>query len=346
MSGTVRKPLRRNALKGAVALAAGPVLISSSRAQSRISWKVQAYYPKTSASFKDSLGVLASELEERTSGRMRLEPLGVGEIATGREIFNVVRRGVVPMATTYPGYNLDESPLMSFYAGIPGTLREPWEMMHLTKNMGLEQALNEDLRPKGIFVMADKALTQEVVFKKALAPGQNLSAIKVRSTGNMLEFLSAAGFAAMHVPAPEIYQSLATGVIDGANWGGPVGVLSARLWEVAPIHMKPTLLISNDCWVVNVAAFDKLPEDIRHTFMCLLEERHYQRSIEYQHQNVMALATGVSKMNVKVEQFPADIMARFAEASKEILDKEMAKGAKSQEIGEKLRSLMQDLGYV
>lgn len=336
---------RRNILKGTLALAAAPAIITSARAQTRIRWKVQAYYPKSSASFKDSLGVLNSELEARTDGRFQLDPLGVGEIATGPEIFNVVRRGVVPMGATYPGYNLGEAQLMGMYAGIPGTLREPWQMMHLTKNLGLERALNEELRPKGVFMMADKALTQEVVLKKKLEPGENLAAIKIRSTGAMLEFLAAAGFAPMHVPAPEIYQALATGVIDGANWGGPVGVLSARLWEVAPVHMHPTLLISNDCYVINVAACEKLPEDIRRIFLSLLEERHFQRSIQYMHQNVLALRTGIDKMNVTVETFPDDIMARFAQSSKALLAKEMEKGPQAKEIGEKLAALMRDLGY-
>ncbi|MFA7504507.1 MAG: TRAP transporter substrate-binding protein DctP [Burkholderiaceae bacterium] len=336
---------RRTVLKGTLAIAASPAIIRSAAAQPTIRWKLQAYYPKASASFKDSLGVLASEIQARTDGRLELELFGVGELATGPEIFNMVRRGVIPMATTYPGYNLGEADLMGMYAGVPGTLREPWEMMHLTKNLGLEEALNEELRPKGVFMMADKALTQEVVLKERIQPGDDLAAVKVRSTGAMLEFLDAAGFAPVHIAAPEIYQSLATGVIDGANWGGPVGILSARLWEVAKVYMRPTALISNDCYVINIAAWEQLPADVQTIFRSLLEERHFQRSIEYQHQNAVALRTGLEKLGVEVQRFPDDIMAKFAESSRAILAKEMAKGPKAKEIGEKLAGLMKDLGY-
>ena len=92
------KPIRRNILKGTLAVAAAPAIITSARAQAKVTWKVQSHWPKASGSFDDSLGVLAKELEERTDGRFKLETLGAGEIAKGGEIYNIVRRGVVQIS--------------------------------------------------------------------------------------------------------------------------------------------------------------------------------------------------------------------------------------------------------
>ncbi|HRO59660.1 MAG TPA: substrate-binding domain-containing protein [Burkholderiaceae bacterium] len=336
---------RRNVLKGTLAVAAAPAIITSARAQAKVTWKVQSHWPKASGSFDDSLGVLAKELEQRTDGRFKLELLGAGEIAKGGEIYNVVRRGVVQMGTTSPAYNLAESELLGMYMGIPGTLREPWEMMHLNKNLGLEDAVNEQMRPKGVIYMADKAYPTELVLKKKIEPGADLAGIKVRSAGNLLEYLKAAGFAPQQVAGPEIYQAISTGVVDGAHWGAAIGALSMKFWEVAPVHMKPSLLLAHDVYIINVAAYDKLPEDLRLIFTSLVENRYFQRSVEYQHQEAIALNTGISKMDVKVEHYPDDVLARFAEASKVILAKEMDKGPKAKEMGEKLTSLMKDLGY-
>ena len=112
MSEATRMFGRRTLLKGSLALAAAPAIIGSARADTQVTWKVQAHWPKASGSFNDSLGVLAKQLEERTGGRFKMELYGAGEIAKDREIYNVVKRGVVPMGTISPGYILGEAQAM------------------------------------------------------------------------------------------------------------------------------------------------------------------------------------------------------------------------------------------
>lgn len=337
---------RRSALKGILATATAPALLTTASAQSKVTWRVQSHWPKASGSFSGSLIPLSKELEERTKGRFRLDPLGAGEIAKGSEIFNIVRRGVVQMGTTAPSYNPDESELMGQYFGIPGTLREPWEMMHLVKNLGLEAALNEQLKSKGVFMMAEKSYPTELVLKKKIQPGEDLSRIKIRSAGNLIDYFAGAGFVPQNIDGPELYQALATGVIDGAHWGAAVGALSMKFWEVAKFQMKPAVLIANDVFVVNLDAYNKLPEDLRDIFTMLVQERYFRRTVQYQHQEAVATNTGVSKMGVQLVTYPEEVQKRFAQASKDILAKDMAKGPKAKEMGEKLSSLMKDLGYI
>lgn len=346
MSSLSSKLKRRNVLKGTLAVAAAPAIITSAKAQAKVTWKVQSHWPKASGSFTDSLGVLAKELEAKTDGRFKLELLGAGEIAKGGEIFNVVRRGVVQMGTTSPAYNLNEAELMSMYMGIPGTLREPWEAMHMNKNLGLEAALNEQVKPKGVFYMADKAYPTELVLKKKIESVNDLSGVKVRSAGSLLEYLNAAGFAPQQVAGPEIYQALATGVVDGAHWGAAIGALSMKFWEVAKVHMKPAILIAQDVYIMNLDAFNKLPDDLKLIFTSTVENRYFQRSVEYLHQEAIALNTGITKMGVEVHRYPDEVLAKMAEASKTLMAKEMEKGPKAKEFAEKLTGLMKDLGYV
>lgn len=345
MSDLSSKLNRRNILKGTLAVAAAPAVIGTASAQTKVKWKVQSHWPKASGSFKGSLEVLAKTLAERSEGRFTLEMLGAGEIAKGGEIYNVVRRGVVQMGTTSPAYNLDEAPLMGQYMGVPGTLRNPWEMMHLLKNLGLEAALNKEIAPKGVFYKADKSYPTELVLKRKIEPGEDLAGIKVRSAGNLLDYLAGAGFAPQRVDGPELYQALATGVVDGAHWGAAVGALSMKFWEVAKFHYKPSLLIANDVYVVNTAAFDKLPDDLQLIFTSVIEERYFQRTVEYIYDEIMSLRTGTEKMGVTVEQFPDDVQAKLSQASKAILEKEMAKGPDAKAEGDKLKKLMSDLGY-
>jgi TRAP-type mannitol/chloroaromatic compound transport system substrate-binding protein len=345
MSKSSDKLNRRNLLKVSIAAATMPAIIGSARAQEKVTWKVQAHWPKASGSFNDSLGVLAKELDARTGGSFKLEMYGAGEIAKDREIFNIVRRGVVPMGTISPAYILGEAQAMGLFYGVPGTLRESWEMMHLTKNLGIEKMVNDELRPKGVLMMAEKTYPTEVVLKKKVTSAAELGSLKVRSAGTMLEYLAAAGASPQQIAGPEIYQAISTGVVDGAHWGAAIGALSMKFWEVAKYHMKPALGFNNDAYIVNIAALDKLPTDLRLQFIALVQERYYLRSVEYLHQEAVALAAGKAKMDVEVVRFPDDVLKKFSDASKEILKKEMAKGDTANKGGQALTKLMSDLGY-
>lgn len=345
MSETGRTLGRRNLLKGSLALVAAPAIITSARAADSVTWKVQAHWPKASGSFNDSLVVLAKLLEERTGGRFKMELFGAGEIAKDREIFNVVKRGVVPMGTISPGYILGEAQAMGLLYGTPGTLRESWEMMHLTKNLGIEKMVNEELKSKGVLILAEKAYPTELVLKKKITSLDDFSSLKVRSAGTMLEYLAAAGASPQQVAGPEIYQAISTGVVDGAHWGAAVGALSMKFWEVAKYQMKPALGFANDAYIVNMAALDKLPPDLKLQFLSLVEERYFLRTVEYLQQEARALTLGKTKMGVEVVQFPDAVMKKFQEASQGIIKKEQAKGPIAAKGCAALTGLMSDLGY-
>ena len=107
---------RRNVLRTSVAVVAAPAIIGSAHAQSKVTWKVQAHWPKASSSFKDSLEVFATELDKRTGGRFKMQLYGAGELAKDREIYNIVKRGVVEMGTLSAAYILDEAQAMGLAA--------------------------------------------------------------------------------------------------------------------------------------------------------------------------------------------------------------------------------------
>lgn len=337
---------RRSVLVGAAALGVtAPALIGKGMAQGRVTWRVQSHWPTASASFSDSLGVLAEELKKRTDGAFQLQVFGAGEFARGSEIFNIVRRGVVQMGTGSAGYFQDQAQTASFNLGLPGTLRESWEMQHLVKNLGLEDLLNEELAPDGVIYKGEKIYPTEVVLTRSIDTLADFSTLKIRSSGAMLDYLAAAGAAPQFVEGSELYQSLATGVVDGAHWGAALGAKSMSLWEVAKFHMRPALGFTTDAWLFNARAVEELDDDLRNELMQLVEERFFLRSLEYLHQEAVALTEGVETQDVVVRQWPDDVLARFAEVSVGLVEQEAQKGQYAATAAERLLGLMKDLGY-
>ena len=336
---------RRNILKTSIAVAAVPVFAGSAQAQATVTWKVQAHWPKASASFKDSLVVFAAELEKRTGGRFKMQLFGAGELAKDREIYNIVRRGVVEMGTLSAAYILGEAQAMGLGYGVPGSLREPWELAHYLKNLGGEALINEELEARGVIYRTEKAYATELVLNKRISTLKDFESLKLRSAGTMLDYLAGAGASPTQVAGPELYQALSTGVVDGAHWGAAQGALTMKLWEVARFHMKPSMGITTDAYIFNKAAVDKLPADLRMHLMALAEERFFLRTVEYSHKEAVALTQGRATSNVEVVQFPAEVLKRFAVASHAIFAKELSKGPLAAKGGAALAGLRKDLGY-
>jgi len=346
MANTKHSLSRRKAIAGSAALVAAPAIIGTARAAETVTWKVQSHWPKASASFGDSLEVIAKELEEITEGRFKLQLFGAGEFAKGGEIFNIVRRGVVEMGTISPGYVLGEASTAGLALGVPGTFREPWEFMHYLKNMGFEEMFNQDLAKHGVVSRAEKVYPTELVVTKEINSIEDFSKLKLRSSGTYLKYLAAAGASPQSVAGPELYQSLASGIVDGAHWGAAQGAKSMSLWEVAKFHMKPTMGLAMDTLIMNQGAVDKLPEDLRKAFFDLLDMRFWKRCTEYQYKEKLALSAGIAEQNVKVAQFPEGVLKKFAEASATILKEERAKGGNAEKATDMLTDFLSKLGYV
>jgi TRAP-type mannitol/chloroaromatic compound transport system substrate-binding protein len=336
---------RRSAIAGGVAIAAAPAVIGRAKAAESVTWKVQSHWPKASASFGDSLQIIANELEENTEGRFKLQLFGAGEFAKGGEIFNIVRRGVVEMGTISPGYILGEAPTAGLALGVPGTFREAWEFSHFLKNMGLEDLFNEDLAKHGVVARAEKVYPTELVTSKPINSVDDFAKLKLRSSGSYLKYLESAGASAQYVAGPELYQSLASGIVDGAHWGAAQGAKSMSLWEVAKFHMKPTMGLAMDTLIMNQGAVDALPEDLRKEFFHLVDGRFWKRTAEYQYKEMVALADGIATQNVKVAQFPEDVLQKFAAASNAILEEERAKGGNAAKGVDKMVEFLKVLGY-
>ncbi|MEM5520119.1 TRAP transporter substrate-binding protein DctP [Sulfitobacter sp. AS59] len=337
---------RRSMLRGAaVAAVASPALVGKAIAAGEVTWRVQAHWPKASSSFTDSLGVVASQLEEKTEGAFKLELLGAGEFAKGPDIYNIVRKGVVPMGTISPSYIADQAEAATFAYGIPGTLRQAWEMEHAIKNLGVEALVNEDLNADGVHMMCEKVLPTEMVLSKKIESAADFQGLKIRSSGAMLDYLAAAGAAPQYIPGSELYQSLSSGVVDGAHWGAAIGAQSMSLWEVCKYHYKPVLAQTTDAFILNQDALEGLPDDLRSALVDTITTRFFLRSAEYQHFEAIALTEGVANDGVEVMHLPDDVLEMLAAASAQILETEGQKGEKAAKAADIYRTLMKDMGY-
>ncbi|MGH1457850.1 MAG: TRAP transporter substrate-binding protein DctP [Paracoccaceae bacterium] len=338
---------RRAVLRGAMlAPLAAPAFIGKAIAAGAVTWRVQSHWPKASGSFNDSLGVLAAELEKRSEGAFKLELFGAGEFGKGKDIYQLIKRGVLPMGTCSPSYFQDEVEAASFAYGIPGTFRESWQLQHAIKNLGIEDLMNEQMNPTGVLYMTEKVYPTELVVSKKIETAADFAGLKLRSSGTMLDYLAAAGAAPQYIAGAELYQSISSGVVDGAHWGAAIGAKSMSLWEVAKYHVKPPLGLTGDGFIVNIKELEKLDEDMRLLLTSLLEERFWRRSAEYSHKESIALAARRAENGVEVINLPDEVSQMLVAASSDILAQEAARGPLAEKAAAAYTGLMRDLGYL
>jgi TRAP-type C4-dicarboxylate transport system substrate-binding protein len=105
---------------------------------------------------------------------------------------------------------------------------------------------------------------RHMLTKKPVSTPADLSGVRVRTIGQPLwvETIGAMGAVATPLPWAEVYPSLQTGVIDGAE-AQPAAIWGAKLYEVVSditltshIYLMSGLLVS-DAWL------QSLPEDVR-----------------------------------------------------------------------------------
>ncbi|MDF1855132.1 TRAP transporter substrate-binding protein DctP [Pseudooceanicola sp.] len=346
MTNTSKAINRRSMLRGAaVGVLAAPALVGKGIAAGKVTWRIQSHWPKASASFEGSLVVMTKQITEATEGAFQFELFGAGEFAKGPDIYNLIRKGVVPMGTASGSYFQDKAQAASFVYGIPGALRESWEMQYAVKLGGLEDLVNEELIPDGVILKSDKVLPTEFVLSKKINSAADFQGVKIRSSGSMLDYLKAAGAAPQYIPGSELYQALSSGVVDGAHWGAATGAKSMSLWEVCKYHYKPGLGLTTDSYIMNVKQYEALEDDLRGVLDTACETRFYERSLEYQLGEAQSLSWGIAEEGIEVVQLPQDVLEMLAEASTKILETEGQKGEIAARAAGIYTSLMKDLGY-
>lgn len=340
--------LRKGALGAALLAMAGLVLpAADADAADTVRWRVQTHWPSASSSYKDSLEFLKKRLEERTNGRLVLQLHEAGALFPAKEIFNAVSRGVIEMGTISPAYIRDKVSLAGIASGLPFAFRNVWEAAYFHRHLGFEQMLRDEVAQFGVFYSTDKVYPTEMVVKKPIQSWDDFTGLKIRSSGTLQVFLTEAGAAASYLPGPELYTSLATGVMDGAHWGAAQGAKSMGLYEVTKYHIKPPLNIAGtDAFVVSQKALDALPEDVRTIFLNTLDEQFWWRTNEYLYKERIALAKVVNENDVTINELPADVQAKLAEFAVKNWEKEGAKSELTKKALGMLKDYLSGLGYL
>ncbi len=158
-------------------------------------------------------------------------------------------------------------------------------------------------------------------FKRELGRLDDLKGLKYRMPGLGGEVVRRLGVTAVSMPPGEILPALQSGAIDGAEFLGPWSDLALGFNKAAPYYYWPGFHEPNgtaEC-LVNRAAFEALPADLRDLIEAVCEAENVRGMAEADWQNAASLDGIEARHGVKLRRFPDEILAAAHAATTEVL---------------------------
>ncbi len=239
----------------AVALAA-LFAASGALAQQPVVLKAVTAWDK-SLSFVDKYMDWVKRVNEKGTGRVRIDYVGGPEVYPSFEQLEPLKRGVFSTVVTSTAYVAGALPeLNATWFGFGAT---PAEL----RAAGLVDALDKVTREKaGVAVLGFPLQMRFNVYLKKPIQKADLTGIKLRTTPVYEPVLKALGASTVTVPPAELLTALETGIVDGFAWPA-VAVTGPGYARAVKFKVTPPWWVGTDVALINAKAFDGLSADVK-----------------------------------------------------------------------------------
>lgn len=251
--------LPTGAVRGATA-AAVALLVSTTPAlaENWRGWNIHVEgYPNTVA-----MDQFAAEVTEKTEGRLKLETFHAGVLGSQPDAIEQTRAGALdfanfnlgPMGPIIPTTNVLSLPFV--FKGV--------DHMHRVMDGDVGKIFADAMAAEGLVPVGwfDSGSRSFYNSKRPIMSPADVAGLKLRVMNNDLfvNMVAQLGGNATPMAFGEVYQSLKTGVIDGAENNYP-SYESTGHFEVAGYYSITDHLIIPECLCISRAAWDKLSDE-------------------------------------------------------------------------------------
>ncbi|MEO1089885.1 MAG: TRAP transporter substrate-binding protein [Pseudomonadota bacterium] len=205
----------------------------------------------------------AAEIAEKTDGRITAKVFHGGVLGSQPDAIEQVRLGAIdfgvfslgPMGQVVPEANVVSLPFI--FKNV--------DHMHRLMDGAAGEAIGEGMEAKGIVPLGwyDAGARSFYNSKGPINAPADVAGMKIRVMNNDLfvGMIEALGGNATPMAFAEVYQSLKTGVVDGAE-NNPPSYESTNHYDAAPYYSISEHLIIPECLCMSKATWDRLaPED-------------------------------------------------------------------------------------
>jgi TRAP-type C4-dicarboxylate transport system substrate-binding protein len=205
---------------------------------------------------------LASELDKRTNGQIKLDLTSLPEVGlTGAEMLRMTRAGLVDIADVSLTYVSGDLPVLEA-VDLPGIF--PDFETSVKAHHHFLQAVKKYEDKLGAVCLGGYMWAETTIFsRKPVRTPADMKGLKLRIFGAALtDFAKAIGAEPVSISFAEVYTALERGTIDGAFTGTYAG-FSMKWYEVCKYMIDVKLGPSSGTFQVSKKTWDKLTPELR-----------------------------------------------------------------------------------
>ena len=318
-----RSFLKKSALGGSAVAAS--TLAAPMYAQGNRTLTMVTSVPDGFAVFDDAAVKFIDLVNTMMDGQITIEKKAAGQLVGAFEVFDAVTAGQADMYHSADYYFGNQHPGYYFFTAVPfgatGSEMISWYQHGGGKE--LHDELGEIFGLKSFFC-GNTGHQPGGWFRKEIQSAEDLQGLKFRMPGLGGKALGLTGASVQNIPGGEIYQSLASGAIDGAEWIGPFADERLGFQEVCDFYYtggfhEPGSVLSaamnRDVWAELTPAQQQIIET------AAAATHHW--SLSQSNYNNGAALERLKSQGTKIMTFPEDVWDAFGKASKEALDENM-----------------------
>lgn len=319
-----RSFLKKSALGGTAA--ATTALAAPAYAQGNRTLTLVTSVPDGFAIFDDAANYAARAITEMTDGQLTINKMPAGSLVGAFEVFDAVSSGQADMYHSAEYYFLNQHPGFAFFTAVPFGMTGVEMLAWYYHKGGMELHHNlASLFNLKTFLAGNTAMQPGGWFNKEITSAEDLQGLRFRMPGQGGQVLGRLGASVQNIPGGEIYQALASGQIDGAEWIGPFADERLGFQEITKTYYTAgfhepgsalALSINLDVWESLTPAQQKIVE-----MAC--EATHANNLGLSWAENGAALRR-LQAEGVQVREFPDDVWTAFGRAAAEVREENMA----------------------
>jgi len=287
-----------------------------------IKWKMATSFPKNFPGSDLNAQKLKNYIEKASEGKILIEHFGAGEIVPAFEVFDAVRNGVIDCGVAAPYYWISKHKAIPFFCTVPAgmTAIEKFSWINYGGGQELWDELYSSFGLKAI-LCGNTGVQMGGWFKNQINTIDDFKGLKMRIPGIGAEIINQLGGTAVNMPAGEIMPALQQGVIDAAEWVGPWVDKISGFHKITKYYYGPGVHepgTANEL-IMNKEAWISLPSNIKEIIRNVCNSVYIDSLAEYFYYNSHALTELEDKYNVKINNFPDEVVTEMFKISKKVV---------------------------
>ena len=317
-----RKFLKTAAIGAAVGTVAAPAVL---RAET-FKWRMTTSFPPGLPFYQSGPGSaewIVKSIEEATAGRLKIKLFAAGELIPWNGGFDAVTSDTVEMNSAVAYYWSGKVPALQYFGTVPFGMTFQGQNAWYYHGGGLE-LWNEIYSDFGVMGMpcGNSGVQMTGWFKKPVNTLADFKGLKMRIPGLGGKIYKEIGVNVKLLGGGEIFPALERGVIDAAEWVGPVQDRRLGLHKAAKNYYstgwhEPSTTTE---LLISKKAYDKLPKDIQAIIRQVAAAANIIAHTSAEALNGDALADLIQNHGVRVSQLPKDVIDELRKKTVVVLE--------------------------